>query len=233
MINHSSFQKMPGNYAKVYLYICSRMNFRTFISKVSVRKISEKTGCSQTTIIQALRFLEDLGAIKITRHGCRASEIEIVKHFCTAAPVECSSATEHKAKKQIRSVSGRFAPSPRKTTAPVSRNAERSSATESLQNLSSQRSFIQIPPISPQGDVRPSENLGRTILSKETIKEFISIRGEAWTRQYLLDRGYPLSEGIFATPKKADSPTDGGNNDNPGDIQGEPMDPLSESKDVS
>ncbi|MDD8030157.1 MAG: hypothetical protein PHE62_11480, partial [Acidobacteriota bacterium] len=113
LIDHSSFPKMPGNYAKVYLYVCSRMNFKTFISKVSVRKISEKTGCSQTTIIQALRFFEELGAITITRHGRRASDIEIIKRFGTPSPVECSSATEHRVKKQIRSISGRFAPAPR------------------------------------------------------------------------------------------------------------------------
>ena len=186
LVKHHGFPKLPGNYVKVYLYIASRQNYRTLKSKASVRKTAEKCGLSTTTVISALRLLEKWGALKINRSQHKPSEIEIIKHFCTTSPVECSSVTEHDSKTQKRAKSGRFVPAPRNTGVPAPRNARRSSATASLQT-----SHFQNPPPPPTGgNGRSSETSARPAhtFTESPIEENTKQEDEERRRRAKMDR---------------------------------------------
>lgn len=238
---------------RVFLTIAGHQGFRdrrTF--PLSIDQTIKESGCSRRAVLRSIAWWCEIGALVKTKKR-RMNVYIIPKHFTLSPGIGANS--RHKTKKILkRDARGRIVPSAGTSKVPTHGTSEVPThgtlrkarkmqndrdeganprhLSGALSEVFLQKSLSRTPSPPPHrggtvGHQKPSSDHVQ-ILSPETINEFISLRGEAWTRQYLLDHGHVVPEGIFAAHKKADSPTqEGGKNDIPPVPQGEMMDSRS------
>jgi len=182
--------------------ISVHQGYRTWKCRISLARLEKIARCNRKTVSKSAHWWADRGILRIRRAG-KLCEFEIIRDFASY-PDNVHRPRPISKNSQKRDSRGKYAPSTDSNSSPYT-DVDSSPCTDYRTRSLSSEVLNKIPPPPPTGgNGRPSEASVRPAsqISPETVKEFIGAWGEARTRQYLLDHGYPLPEGIFAAPKR-------------------------------
>lgn len=191
---------------KVYMVLALHANWRTGRCWPSYRTIRDLTGCSFDSIADGIRRLVGLGAISAQRDRGKRGRRNFYTVYRTLRPSPgiCSKCTEHPSVKQNRDAKGRYRSE--RTDEVCSERTEDlcSDGTEQneiyLNESKGTRSKESPPPPPSGGNGRSSETSARPsyIISDQTVKELVKVKGREEVLDLLKKGGYPVPSFLLA-----------------------------------
>jgi hypothetical protein len=203
--------KMKGSTFKVLAVLSRYKNRNSLQCFPSLRRIQTDAGLSRGIVQSSIKDLESYGLISKHRYHSGRK----FKCVYTLADPEKAHLTvpANKPKKsaswedQKREKTGKFGIKPKKSTEtnkPRKFTVANKPTFTAYNNLEQDlTNSDQSPPSAPQGGngsfgLRTSEPIRSSFfISPETIMKFIDLKGEAWIRDYLRNKGYPIPDFLF------------------------------------